>query len=164
MAPFTHVSPDRPSRFSDGTYGVLYVGIDFETALFETIHHHARFMARTGETPGWTSQFREILLSVVAELQDLRGADKAGHAALDLDRYDASQRLARTLRAQGAEGLVFPSIRHRGGECVALFYPDCASSPIQGRHLDYHWDGVRVDLVRDAGSGAVYRVVDLCPA
>ncbi|MFN0193109.1 MAG: RES domain-containing protein, partial [Aestuariivirga sp.] len=25
MAPFTHVSPDRPSRFSDGSYGVLYV-------------------------------------------------------------------------------------------------------------------------------------------
>jgi len=38
--------------------------------------------------------------------------------------------------------------------------PDCASSPVQGRHLDYHWDGKRVDLVRDAGSGAVFRVVE----
>jgi hypothetical protein len=26
MAPFTHVSTDRPSRFTDGSYGVLYVG------------------------------------------------------------------------------------------------------------------------------------------
>src|SRR3546814_4909700 len=49
MAPFTHVSTDRPSRFTDGSYGVLYVGNAFETALFETIHHHARFMARTAE-------------------------------------------------------------------------------------------------------------------
>ena len=48
-------------------------------------------------------------------------------------------------------------------ECVALFYPDCASNPLQGRHLDYHWDGARVDLVRDAGSGAVFRIVDLPP-
>jgi len=40
MAPFTHVSPDRPSRFSAGGYGVLYVAQTFETALFETIHHH----------------------------------------------------------------------------------------------------------------------------
>lgn len=64
MAPFTHVSTDRPSRFTDGTYGVLYAGDAFETALFETIHHHARFMARTVEAPGWTSQFREIILSV----------------------------------------------------------------------------------------------------
>ncbi len=64
MAPFTHVSTDRPSRFTDGSYGVLYVGDRFETALFETIHHHARFMARTKEAPGWTSQFREIVMSV----------------------------------------------------------------------------------------------------
>src|SRR3546814_3750488 len=35
MAPFTHVSTDRPSRFADGSYGVLYVGARFETALFE---------------------------------------------------------------------------------------------------------------------------------
>lgn len=26
MAPFTHASPDRPSRFSDGRFGVLYIG------------------------------------------------------------------------------------------------------------------------------------------
>src|SRR6202166_2619358 len=60
MAPFTHVSPDRPSRFSDGLYGVLYVAKTFETAVFETMHHHARFMAATAQAPGWASQFREI--------------------------------------------------------------------------------------------------------
>lgn len=160
MASFTHVSPDRPSRFSEGSYGVLYVGIDFETALFETIHHNARFMARTGELPGWTSQFREIVLNIDAELADLRGAGQAGHPALDPDNYVASQALGRTLRTEGGDGVVYPSIRHPAGECVGLFYPDCASGPIQGRHLDYHWDGERVDLVRDAGSGAVYRIVD----
>jgi hypothetical protein len=42
MAPFTHASLDRPSRFSDGSYGVLYVAAAFETALFETIHHHGQ--------------------------------------------------------------------------------------------------------------------------
>ncbi len=35
MAPFTHVSPDRPSRFTDGSYGVLYAGDAFEVALLE---------------------------------------------------------------------------------------------------------------------------------
>jgi len=161
MAPFTHVSTDRPSRFTDGSYGVLYAGNAFETALFETIHHHARFMARTAETPGWTSQFREIVLSVHADLHDLGGAWEPPHPALDPDSYAASQGLAKALKAGGGDGLVYPSIRHPGDECVALFYPDCASEPMQGRHLDYHWDGERVDLVRDAGSGAVFRVVDL---
>src|SRR3954453_8309641 len=71
MAPFTHVSPDRPSRFSDGSFGVLYAGSSFEVALFETIHHHGQFMARTNEPAGWTSQFREIVLDITAHLHDL---------------------------------------------------------------------------------------------
>lgn len=159
MAPFTHVSPDRPSRFTAGTFGVLYAGETYETALFETIHHHARFMARTSEDAGWTSQFREIVLTVRAELHDLRGAALRDHRALAPDSYTASQELGLHLRQSGADGVVYPSVRHAGGECVGLFYPDLASSPVQGRHLDYHWDGTRVDLVRDAGSGEVFRVV-----
>jgi hypothetical protein len=161
MAPFTHVSTDRPSRFTDGCYGVLYVGDRFETALFETIHHHARFMARTREAPGWTSQFREIIMSVDADLYDLRHLAGEPVPALNADSYAASQALAHQLRGAGADGIAYPSVRHPGGECVALFYPDCASNPLQGRHFDYHWDGQRVDLVRDAGSGSVFRVVDL---
>lgn len=161
MAPFTHVSTDRPSRFTDGSYGVLYVADRFETALFETIHHHDRFMVRTKEAPGWTSQFREIVMSVDADLHDLRSTAGEPVAALDPDSYAASQALARASKGRGSDGIAYPSVRHPGGECVALFYPDCASNPVQGRHLDYHWDGGRVDLVRDAGSGAVFRIVDL---
>jgi hypothetical protein len=161
MAPFTHVSTDRSSRFTDGSYGVLYVGDRFETALFETIHHHARFMARTKEAPGWTSQFREIVMSVDADLHDLRTLAREPVLALDPNSYAASQAVARQLRGAGSNGITYPSIRHPGGECVALFYPDCASDPLQGRHLDYHWDGACVDLVRDASSGAVFRIVDL---
>jgi hypothetical protein len=33
MAPFTHVSTDRPSRFSNGTFGVLYAGSSLEVAF-----------------------------------------------------------------------------------------------------------------------------------
>lgn len=161
MAPFTHVSIDRPSRFTDGSYGVLYVGDRFETALFETIHHHARFMAQTLEAPGWSSQFREITLSVEADLHDLRAAQAENAIILDPTSYAAAQGLAENLRRNGSNGIVYPSVRHAGGECVALFYPDCASQPVQGRHLDYHWDGERVDLIRDAGSGEVFRVVDV---
>lgn len=160
MASFTHVSRDRPSRFSTGEFGVLYVARSFETALFETIHHHAAFMGRTGEPPGWTSQFREIVMKVDAKLHDLRDRQEFA-ACLDTDSYGAAQQLAAKLRTGGSDGLAYPSVRQPGGQCVALFYPDCASIPVQGRHLDYHWNGVRIDLVRDAGSGAVFRVVEV---
>ncbi|MCB1498004.1 MAG: RES family NAD+ phosphorylase [Bauldia sp.] len=158
MAPFTHASPDRPSRFTDGRFGVLYAGKRFETALFETIHHHARFMARTAEEPGWTSQFREILLDVAAPLHDIRGGDVGYADILDPDRHAAAQALGAALRRSGSDGVVYPSARHSGGECVGLFYPDGAAHAVQGRHLDYHWDGSRVDFYRDRGAGKVYRI------
>jgi len=124
-----------------------------KTALAETIHHHERFMARTAEPEGWTSQFREIALDVKLEAHDLRG-DKA----LLPDGYAESQSLAADLRAAKSDGIVYPSCRQLGGECVALFYPDLAANPVQGRHLDHHWNGARVDLYREVGSGAVYRI------
>jgi hypothetical protein len=159
MAPFTHVSPDRPSRFSDGSFGVLYAGDSFEVALLETVHHHARFMAATRQPPGWTSQFREIRLDIRARLHDLRGLGAEGAVIFDRDDYAQSQILGAGLREAGSDGLVYPSVRRAGGECVGLFYPDCAAGPVQGRHLDYHWDGQRVDLYRDRSAGEVYRIV-----
>jgi RES domain len=157
MAPFAHISTDRPSRFTDGTYGVLYLAERFETALFETMHHHARFMMRTKEAPGWTSEFHELVLNLDATLHNLRGNDAAA-SALDPDSYVHSQTLARALRAAGSNGLVYPSCRHPDGQCAGLFYPDVADKPIPGRHLDYHWDGARVDLYRETGTRKVFRV------
>jgi len=158
MAPFTHASPDRPSRFSDGGLGVLYIGKTFDVALFETMHHHALFMAATAQPSGWTSQFREIVIDVEATLHDIRvrGSTSPVLAAND---YTAAQALASHLRALGSDGVVYPSVRQPGGECAGLFYPDRASRPIQGRHLDYHWDGAKVDLYRDGATKQVYRVV-----
>jgi len=155
MSPFTHASTDRPSRFSDGSYGVLYVADRFETALFETIHHHARFMASTHEPPGWTSQFREIVLDVEGRLHDLHEAQPAVFDPVD---YAAAQAVAVELHRAQSDGVLYPSVRLRSGRCVGLFYPDLAHNPVQGRHLDYHWDGARVDFYRDAGSREVFAI------
>jgi hypothetical protein len=159
MAPFTHVSPERKSRFGDGSFGVLYAGDRFNVALFETAYHHGLFMSRTAEKPGWISQFREIVLSVRADLHDLRGDDRKFASALAPTDYSASQVLGAQLRAAGSNGVVYPSLRADGGECVGLFYPDLAAHVVQGRHLDYHWNGWHVDMYRDASKGEVYRMV-----
>ena len=63
------------------------------------------------------------------------------------------------LRAAKSDGVVYPSVRRAGGECAGLFWPDLASNAMQGRHLDYHWNGTRVDLYRDRSAGEVYRIV-----
>lgn len=159
MAAFTHFSPDRKSRLSDGNFGVLYAGNTFEVALFETAHHQACFMARTNEAAGWTSQFREILLNIDAKLHDLRGTKPEYATALHPDDYTLSHALAASVRTRGSDGIAYNTVRHQGGECAALYYPDRASSPRQGRHLDYHWDGKRVDYYRDSGSREVFRIL-----
>jgi hypothetical protein len=156
MAPFTHTSPDRPSRFSDGALGVLYIASDFETAVQETVHHHVRFMSQTAQPAGWGAQFRELIIGVDARLHDIRGL--APSPLLDPDSYAASQTFATQVRAQGGQGIAYPSVRG-AGDCVGLFFPDLARAPVQGRHLDYHWNGTTVDLIRDAGSGQVFRII-----
>jgi len=158
MAPFTHVSTDRPSRFSDGRFGVLYVGKTFEVALFETMYHHARFMAATAEQPGWTSRFREIVLDIDAQLHDIRAIPGNG-PVLASDDYTESHALGSRLHRFGSDSVVYPSVRAPGGECAGLFYPDRASLPTEGRYLDYHWNGTAVDLYRDLVSGQIYRVI-----
>ena len=159
MAPFTHTSTDRPSRFSDGRLGVLYIASDFETAVHETCHHHARFMAATSEAPGWISQFRELQISVDTRLHDIRDEVPDAAVLLDPDDYSQAQRFGAKLRASGSDGIVYLSVRGEG-DCVGLFYPDVALNPTQGRLLDYHWDGESVDLIRDATTGDVFRIVD----
>jgi hypothetical protein len=159
MAPFTHVSPERPSRFSDGRFGVLYLGRSFETALAETIHHHEVFMATTRQMPGWTSQFRELLIDVDGMLHDLRGEQSSFSIFLSPSDYTKAQNLGAVLRNAGTDGIAYPSVRDPGGESVALFHPNLASNVIQGRHLDYHWNGERVDLVREVSTTTrIFRV------
>lgn len=159
MAPFTHTSTDRPSRFSDGSYGVYYAGDRVEVALFETMHHHGRFMAATSEEPGWVSDFRELVGTLDADLHDLTGVSLED-AVYDKDNYAASQSLAFELRDESSNGIVYTSVRYPEGHAVALFWPDIAGIPTQGQHFSYYWDGVAVTRVKNLNSGDVFNIVE----
>jgi len=154
MAPFVHCSTLRPGRFSDGTYGIYYAGDAEEVALAETIHHHQRFMAATDEAAGWTSDFRVLIGSVDRDLDDVNASSNALHAT----DYAPSQALGRYLRSMGSDGLTWRSIRLLGGLCIGAFWPDVVSIPVQGRHYSYHWNGERVDFVKQHDTGKVLEV------
>lgn len=155
MAPFVHCSPRRLGRFSDGTFGLYYAGDRTEVAIAETIHHHARFMRATKEAPGWTSQFRELIGSINADLDDV-----TGHAdLLDLDDYGPSQIFGAECRAAGSNGITWPSVRYTGGYCIAVFWPDVVPIPTHGAHFAYHWNGTTVDYVKRLDDGEVMTVI-----
>jgi hypothetical protein len=139
MAAFTHINPDG-SRFSDGSYGVFYAAEAMATAVAETMHHRAKFMAATNE-PAMKLEMRCYRMDLRAKLHDLR---RGWPDMLDPDDYGAPRALARTLRAGGSDGVIYPSVRHPGGMCVGAFHPDVVGPCTQGPHLIYTWDGRRM--------------------
>jgi hypothetical protein len=88
--------------------------------------------------------------AVVAEFEDVAGAPEPRRSQiLDPSSYAASQAFARVLREAGANGVVYPSVRRGGGECIGAFRPPAVGLPRQERHLKYRWNGDRVDRYFD---------------
>jgi RES domain-containing protein len=141
MAAFTHVNP-AGSRFSDGAWGVFYAARERATAVAETAHHHARFLAATNEGP-MHLPMRLYHVAIDARLHDLRAADAVPAAVFDRDDYATSRALGRALHDRGSAGVVYPSVRHARGQCAGLFKPRGAKDCLHAAILLYAWDGQR---------------------
>ena len=149
MAPFTHVNP-KGSRFSDGSYGVYYAGRTFETALYETIYHFEQFFADADSGVRRSEQMRVLVGVINADFLDVATVPAAERGSiLQPGDYGPARALAAEIRGEGVNGLVYPSVRHSGGECVAAFRPKAVGVPSQTKHLEYHWDGARIDKYFD---------------
>jgi hypothetical protein len=142
MAAFTHIG--TPSRFSDGSYGVYYAARALETAVRETAYHRERFLAATNEAPG-EIDMRAYIGRVREPLRDLRAPRFTSlHDPFD---YAASQAFAKPRRERGDWGLVYRSVRHPQGECIAAFRPKAVTVPLAGPVLAYVWDGRHIGTV-----------------
>lgn len=139
MAAFTHLNPEG-SRFSDGTYGVYYAAKDMATALAESAFHRARFLARTLE-PAGEIDMRSYLADIRADLVDLRGYGRGKPDLMSPGSYSDSQPFGRSRREEGANGIVYDSVRRAGGHCVAVFRPKLVTPCKQGPHVCLVWDG-----------------------
>ena len=148
MAAFTHINPNG-SRFSDGSFGVYYAAAALETAIAETVFHFEAF-ARDSADPPRSEDMRVLVGTVAAEFEDVAAlADTERLALLDPASYAASQAYAKRIRAAGANGVAYPSVRHVGGQCLGAFRPRAVGVPHQERHLQYRWNGERVDRYFD---------------
>lgn len=145
MAAFTHLNP-AGSRFSDGSYGVFYAGRTLQTAIAETKHHRARFLAATAE-PAIVVDMRVYQVDLKARLHDLRGRASDYPGVDDPADYGPGQALGRRLRAAGSDGVVYGSVRDPKGQCAAVFRPPVLSRCRQERHLAYAWNGVEIASV-----------------
>lgn len=144
MGAFVH---RRPSRFGDGVHGVYYCADRQATAVAETRWHLGRFYAATAEPP-LDVELRVLVGKVDERFHDLRHGP-AWRRALRPDDYGASQALGRRLRAAGSRGVVYPSVRLPGGQCIGAFSPRAVGCPRPAGVLRYHWNGGRIDRVFD---------------
>lgn len=148
MVAFTHISTDRTSRFSDGSFGVYYAGDSLETALREHTFHMSRFYRNAAMEPGWISEVRQLVGTVDTVLVDLREPGFEYLLDPDIATYPTPQTFAQEQKVLERDGIVYSSLRHDGGECIAIFYPDAVTPPKPADHFRYHWNGERVDFAR----------------
>jgi hypothetical protein len=68
-------------------------------------------------------------------------------AVLSPSDYTAGQALGRAVRASGAPGIVYPSVRDTGGECLAAFRTLLLRDCHHAAYLEYNWNGREIDVV-----------------
>lgn len=120
-AAFTHAHPSG-SRFSAAGRGAWYAAFELKTAEAEVAFHKSEELREICWSEPETFAFEDFLADFRAEFHDLRG--KAGDAAaLNPESYVRSQELAMSLLAAGSAGIIYPSVRHPEGTCIACFRP-----------------------------------------
>jgi hypothetical protein len=139
MAAFCHPRPGG-SRFSDGTRGAWYAARTLETALEESIYHRTEELREVGafET---RMQMRVYLADFNARFHDIRAPRRPWAPLYHPRDYASSQQFGTGLVKAGASGIVYRSVRHQGGECVACFRPRLVNNVRTGGHYEFQWRG-----------------------
>ena len=138
-ASFCHANP-LGSRFSGPDRGAWYAGFDLETSQREVAFHKAVQLAEIDRFEDSVT-YDDYLADFSATFHDLRRARRAFRDCLDPASYLASQERAEQWLADGALGVVYPSVRHEGGTCVASFRPALVMNVRKARTYRFTWDG-----------------------
>lgn len=140
VAPFTHVNPEG-SRFSDGSYGVLYLADTIETAIAEVRYHQQAYWSRVSAL----RYERFVFRGLVAQFVQTNILDALSVPAKDPiyspSDYSAARLLGAQARMNGAEGLRYRSVRQAKGICWGLFTPRQVTSVQQAAHYEMIWNG-----------------------
>jgi hypothetical protein len=133
-AAFTHASP-LGGRFHGADRGAWYAGFRRETSEQEIAYHRGKELQEIDWKENETFSYVDFLADFRGEFSDLRN-DTRFRACLSADSYKASQRLGLELLEKGAAGVVYPSVRHKGGTCLVSFRPALVSNVRKGASVN----------------------------
>jgi hypothetical protein len=137
-AAFCHAHP-LGSRFAGADRGAWYAGFEIETSHAEVAFHKAVELAEIGN-PDESITYDDYQADFAGEFHDLR--ESSGFAAcLSPTSYVVSQSLAARLLDAASLGVVYPSVRHRSGTCLACFRPALVGRVRRAGTWRFTWEG-----------------------
>jgi RES domain-containing protein len=138
-ASFAYAKPHEPMRFNPATRGAWYAALALETCIAEVGYHLTRALEDAGNFNA-VVEYGEMLASMAGLFVDLR--ESPDHPALDPNPehgYAAGNAIAAQARSEGLNGIIYPSVRHPGGTCIAALWPNVVQSVIQGAIIRLTW-------------------------
>lgn len=134
MASFLHVSPSG-MRFNGRQLGAWYAAAQLPTAAIEVAHHLRReVVARS--VPEMGRAYRAYSARLDGRYRDIRGRQGALSGIYSRDSYAESQAYGEKLRAEGGAGIVYDSVRQRGGVNVVAYRPTNILDVVQADHYE----------------------------
>lgn len=137
-AAFTYAHP-LGSRFNSADRGAWYAAFQLSTAQAEVAFHKTVHLAEVGRYEDEV-EIDDYLADFSGEFHDLRRAKRFA-ACLDPASYVSSQTLAEKLLESGSPGVIYPSVRHRRGTCLACFDPKRVANVRRGARFRFSWRG-----------------------
>ncbi|MDH6234856.1 hypothetical protein M2281_005477 [Mesorhizobium soli] len=140
-ASFAYAKPRQPNRFSGPDRGAWYAALEVETCLHEVGFHLTNALAEAGDYNA-TVEYAEMFCSLAGDFLDLRQVPD--HPSLDPDQtraYPIGNALADSARAEGLNGIIYPSVRHEDGICLVALRPAAVQSVRQGSVYRMIWKG-----------------------
>jgi hypothetical protein len=134
MAAFLHVAPTG-MRFNGPELGAWYAAAEHRTAIAE-VGHHLRREAVSRSLPGLTRVYRAYAARLEGGYIDLRGLRETRSDLYAPESYAASQIFGESVRAAGRDGILYDSIRLRGGIDVAAYRPSKVLDVVQAEHFE----------------------------
>ncbi len=137
-AAFIHAHP-LGSRFNGPDRGAWYAAFSVKTSHAEVAFHKATEYAEIGRFDD-SITYDEYLADFSGGFHDLRNTSDYVRE-LAPDSYIESQALAVRLLEEGSAGVVYPSVRHKGGTCIACFRPALVAHVRKGERYRFTWSG-----------------------
>jgi hypothetical protein len=144
MAAFLHPAPGG-SRFNGPELGAWYAAATVTTAIVE-VAHHLRREAAARRLPELGRTYRSYTARLAGRFRDIHGRQREMPEVYASDNYAAGQQFGEALRSAGADGIVYDSVRHRGGRNACAYRPSKVLEVTQAAHFEVRVQADRKEI------------------